>query len=50
MTDEKTCGTCRHTQWMPHNEEFVCSNRDSDYFGCPCFYDDTCEDGWEEKE
>jgi len=29
--------------------EFYCGNEDSDEYGVPTFYDDTCEE-WEEKE
>lgn len=30
-------------------DEFCCCNKDSDYYGVPTFYDDTC-DNWEEKD
>ena len=29
--------------------EFCCGNEESDEYGTPTFYDDTC-DSWEEKE
>lgn len=49
------CGTCNFNKRdfsKPQNEgyaEFCCGNEDSDNYGVPTMYDDTCED-WEEKE
>lgn len=49
------CGTCKYNKRdfsKPQNEgyiEFCCGNEDSDMYGVPTFYDDTCDE-WEEKE
>ena len=49
MNDEKTCGTCRHNRYSAMEEEFFCGCHDSEWLGCPTFYEDECE-MWEEKE
>ena len=50
----KQCGTCKHN--TPEYEggtrkvkDFYCDNEESEYYGLPTTYDDSCED-WEEKE
>ena len=46
MDDKEQCGTCRFNSY--EYGEFSCSNTDSDNYGIPTAYDDSCED-WEEK-
>jgi len=52
---KECCGTCKHNKRdfsKPQNKgyvEFYCGNEESDEYGTPTFYDDTC-DSWEEKE
>ena len=43
------CGECKHNKRDYGNGDFVCGNVDSDYYGVPTMYDDTCND-FEEKE
>ena len=52
---KQCCGTCKFNKRYfskPQNKgyaEFCCGNEDSDEYGVPTFYDDTC-DAYEEKE
>ena len=49
------CGKCKYNKRdfsKPQNSvytEFYCSNEDSDCYGIPTMYDDSCED-FEEKD
>ena len=49
------CGECKYNKRdfsKPQNsdyEEFCCGNKDSDNYGIPTMYDDSCED-FEEKD
>lgn len=49
------CGTCKYNKRNYSNPqgmgyiEFCCGKEDSEEYGVPTFYDDTCDD-WEEKE
>lgn len=44
------CGTCKFNKFAPEGSGlFYCDNNDSDMYGIPSEYDDSCED-WEEKE
>ena len=51
----EVCGECKYNKRdfsKPHNSgsaEFCCCNEDSDNYGLPTIYDDSCED-FEEKE
>lgn len=44
---KEVCGACRYNRYC--GSEFCCGNEDSDNYGAPTFYDDSCEE-WEEKE
>ncbi len=49
---KEVCGTCKHNRRQRDghcNAEFCCNNEDSEYYGVPTEYSDTCEE-WEEKE
>lgn len=48
MNNKQVCGNCSHNEYNRAEEEFYCGNERSECFGCPTFYDDSCED-WEEK-
>ena len=54
-TMREICGECKHNKRdfsKPQNSgyaEFCCGNEDSDNYGVPTYYDDTCDD-FEEKE
>ena len=46
------CGTCKYNKrsYDGHcNAEFCCDNEESDMYGVPTLYDDSCE-FYEEKE
>ena len=45
------CGECKYNERDFSNgyEEFCCGNEDSDNYGVPTMYDDSCDD-FEEKE
>lgn len=49
------CGNCKYnTQYFfdtdpDRKSEFCCGNEDSENYGVPTMYDDTCDD-WEEKD
>ena len=43
------CGECKYSKFSAAENEFCCSNTDSDNYGSPTMYDDSCED-FEEKE
>ena len=51
----EVCGNCKHNKRdfsNPQNDcysEFCCGNEDSDNYGVPTMYDETCED-FEEEE
>lgn len=51
----EVCGTCKYNKRdfsKPQNSgyaEFCCGNEDSDNYGLPTMYDDTCDD-YEEKD
>ena len=38
------CGECKYSKYSTTEKEFYCSNTDSDNYGIPTMYDDTCED------
>ena len=40
---------CFPNSVINHNAEFCCGNEDSDNYGVPTMYDDSCDD-FEEKE
>ena len=43
----EVCGTCK---WNCRSDgEYCCGNDESENYGVPTLYDDSCED-WEEKE
>ena len=42
------CGECKYNKYSTTEKEFYCSNTDSDNYGIPTMYDDSCED-FEEK-
>ena len=52
---EEVCGRCKHHKRdfsKPQNAgycEFTCFNEESDNYGVPTCFDDTCDD-YEEKE
>lgn len=49
---EKVCGTCRYNRRTDEGhgfQEFCCGNEESEYYGVPTFYDETCDD-WEEHD
>ena len=41
------CANCKHN--AKDDENYYCNNEDSDCYGLPTMYDDSCED-FEEKE
>ena len=43
------CGECKYNKYSTTEKEFYCSNTDSDNYGIPTMYDDSCED-FEEKD
>ena len=43
------CGECKYSKFSAAENEFCCCNTDSDNYGSPTMYDDSCED-FEEKE
>lgn len=45
---DEVCGTCK---WNVYNTDdgYCCGNDESEAYGIPTAYDDTCDD-WEEKE
>ena len=43
------CGECKHNKYSTTEKEFYCSNTDSDNYGVPTMYDDSCDD-FEKKE
>ena len=46
---KEVCGTCKfnsRTYDGRCNSEFCCGNEESDNYGVPTMYDDTCDD-WE---
>jgi len=45
MNQEKICGTCK---WHSYDDEWVCTNSDSDFYTDETPYDHTCEEweGW----
>ena len=43
------CGECKYNKYSTTEKEFYCSNTDSDNYGMPTMYDDSCED-FEEKD
>lgn len=51
----EVCGTCKYNKrdfTKPQNSgyaEFCCGNEDSECYGVPTAYDDTCDD-YEEKD
>ena len=38
------CGECKYNKYSTTEKEFYCSNTDSDNYGIPTMYDDSCED------
>ena len=42
------CGECKYNKYSTTEKEFYCSNTDSDNYGIPIMYDDSCDD-FEEK-
>lgn len=50
MFREKTCGNCLYNRRDREsiNEDFYCSNEESDYFGFSTEYTDECEE-WQQK-
>lgn len=52
---KEVCGNCKYNKRdfsKPQNMgyiEFCCGNKDSDMYGVPTFYDDTCGE-WEGKD
>lgn len=52
---KEECGTCRWNKRdfsKPQGKgysEFCCGNGESEYYGVPTMFDDTCDE-WEEKE
>lgn len=52
---KEVCGNCKYNKRdfsKPQNTgyaEFCCGNEDSEEYGVPTFYDDSCDE-WEEKE
>lgn len=44
---EPICANCKHN--AKDDENYYCNNEDSDCYGLPTMYDDSCED-FEEKE
>lgn len=49
MTEEKTCGNCKHNKYEATVEDFFCGCQSGEWYGCPTFYEDACEE-WEAKE
>ena len=47
--NDKCCGTCRHHQRDPWDDEWVCNNEDSECYGVNTEYRDSCDD-YEEKD
>lgn len=46
----KVCGTCYYNALYDDGSlEYCCGNEESDMYGLPTCYDDTCEE-WEEEE
>lgn len=51
----KCCGNCKYNKYTPDgrngsmNGKFYCGNEDSEEYGVPTFYDDSCDD-FEEKD
>ena len=43
------CGECKYNKYSTTEKEFYCINTDSDNYGMPTMYDDSCED-FEEKD
>ncbi len=44
---DEICANCKHNKKT--QREFYCGNEESEYYGVPTAYDDTCED-WEGKD
>lgn len=44
--NNKICGNCAHNTY--DNGDFICGNENSDNYGVPTFYDDSCVDFEEE--
>lgn len=38
------CGECKYNKYSTTEKEFYCSNTDSDNYGIPTMYDDSCDD------
>jgi len=47
MNDEKICGTCKYHR-KDDQGDWVCNNKQSDYYAFITGYADECED-WEER-
>lgn len=48
----EVCENCKHNKRSNDghgNTEFCCRNEESENYGLPTLYDDTCDE-WEEKE
>lgn len=43
---EHICGTCKHCRG--YKLDWMCYNKDSEYYCCFCDYDDGCDD-WEDR-
>lgn len=51
-TEVHVCGECGCNRPMLKRNKligFYCGNKDSDCYGCPTTYDDSCEE-WREKK
>ena len=37
------CGTCQYSRWDRDEQDYICTNEDSDNYGLPTTYGDSCE-------
>ena len=42
----KDCSTCDYCQWSKLNNEYVCENEDSSYYGVDIYWLDNSCDRW----
>ena len=37
------CGTCQYSCWNRDEQDYICTNEESDNYGLPTTYGDSCE-------
>lgn len=43
------CGNCKYSHYDKEEQDFVCTNEDSENYGLPTMYNDSCEQ-YEDKQ